>query len=160
MRRQSIPYTPGRSMTESSLCHLEFAFMVRSPMRNDSLQQFVKLHRQLTEEKSTLEARLRQINEALGGLEGAPASAGPSRPAPSRGRGGKRNMSPEARERIAAAQRARWAAKKKDPAKAPSATGAASGKPQRKMSPAARRAIAEAARRRWAAAKAAGRSRL
>lgn len=77
-------------------------------------------------------------------------------------RGGKRTtMSPEARERIAAAQRARWAkagkgkasvAVENNPAKP------ASGK--RKMSAAGRKRIAEAARARWAAAKAAETSRL
>ena len=35
-------------------------------MRNDSLQQFIKLRRELTEEGGRLEMRLRQINEALG----------------------------------------------------------------------------------------------
>ena len=35
-------------------------------MRNDSLKLFVRLRRELTEERGSLEARLRQINEALG----------------------------------------------------------------------------------------------
>lgn len=35
-------------------------------MRNDSLQQFVRLRQELTEERKRLEARLGQINEALG----------------------------------------------------------------------------------------------
>ena len=73
-------------------------------------------------------------------------------------RGGKRKMSPEARARIAAAQRARWANQKGATVKAASNGGSA--KPKRKVSTATRKAIAEAARKRWAAAKAAGRSTL
>ena len=211
-------------------------------MRTDSLQQLVKLHRELTTERDSLQARLRQIKEALGEISGtgtAPASpaisparsgrgrppagggqslkahvievlqqSGPmtkdevldavqrrgytfqtSNPANSLGvilygknpkfgrvdgkfslsqggggasrRGGKRTMSPEARERIAAAQRARWA--KAPKGKASAAVGKNAAKPasgKRKMSAAGRKRIAEAARARWAAAKAAGRSSL
>jgi hypothetical protein len=61
-------------------------------------------------------------------------------------RGPRRQMSAAARERIAAAQRARWAKQRKNKP-APSA-----GK--RKMSAAARARIAAAQRRRWAAFKA------
>ena len=217
----------------------------------DNLQQFVQLRRQLTEEKTSLEARLQEITAALGESEtAAPAPAAaptPSRPAaapPRRGRppggggqslrehvlavlasgpktkeevlagvqqrgyafstsnplnslgvvlygknpklnrangrfslrggsaaaasaaaskaGGKRSMSPEARARIAEAQRRRWAAagKAKTKAASGSAAAGAAAKPKRKMSAAGRKAIAEAARRRWAAAKAAGQARL
>lgn len=57
-------------------------------MRNDSLKQFVTLRRALSEERDHLEARLRDINEALGEMplpslspiQGATASA-PSQPA-------------------------------------------------------------------------------
>ena len=169
-------------------------------MRNNSLQQFVRLRQQLTQERGQLEERLRQISEALGEMplhslspaQGATASA-PAQPsrrgkrgsgggqslrehvlavlqngamtkeevlaavqkrgykfstsnplnslgvilygknpkfnradgrfsltggasstaAPAKaGRGGKRTMSPAARARIAAAQRARWAKQK------------------------------------------------
>lgn len=74
-------------------------------------------------------------------------------------RGRKNSLSPEARERIAAAQRKRWAAAGK--AKGKSAAGSTTaGKQSRRMSPAARARIAEAARKRWAAAKAAGKTRL
>ena len=224
--------------------------MLASPMRTDSLQQFVKLHRDLVEEKSSIESRLRQINEALGEIRGVDATPAPAQTQPIRtgrgrppaaggqslkahvmevlqdgpktkeeilqavqdrgykfstknpanslgvilygknpkfkrvdgkfslgsggsssagstktGRSGKRTMSPEARERIAAAQRARWA--KAGAGKTKSSTsdnGAAtaskgsSGK--RKMSAAGRKRIAEAARARWAAAKAAGKTSL
>jgi hypothetical protein len=47
-------------------------------MRTDSLNQFVRLHRELNKERSELETRLRAINEALGAMN-VPSSA-PSRP--------------------------------------------------------------------------------
>ena len=37
-------------------------------MRNDSLQQFLKLRRELAEEKSSIEQRLKEINSALGDM--------------------------------------------------------------------------------------------
>ena len=68
---------------------------------------------------------------------------------------GKRTMSPEARERIAAAQRARWVRSRgaavAKPAASSTAYKAKSGK--RTLSPEAREKIAAAARRRWAAFK-------
>lgn len=75
--------------------------------------------------------------------------------------GGRRTMSPAARARIAAAQKARWANQRGGQSNTPKvSTNGTSAKPQRKMSAAGRKAIAEAARKRWAAAKAAGKSRL
>jgi hypothetical protein len=62
-------------------------------MKLDPLQQYAKLHKQLTEEKGQLESRLNQINQVLGG--GPPAQSAPSssvpmevpaRPAKRRGR--------------------------------------------------------------------------
>jgi hypothetical protein len=65
---------------------------------------------------------------------------------------GRRTMSPEARERIAAAQRARWAKSRGGAVVKPVvAAKAKSGK--RTLSPEAREKIAAAARRRWAAFK-------
>ena len=221
-------------------------------MRIDSIQQYVRLRRELDAERQQLEARLRDINEALGerapsslSLTQASSSSAPSEPA-RRGRiaagggqslrdhviavlqdgpmtkeevlsavqnrgyrfstsnplnslgvilygknpklnrvdgrfslsgggasatsvggrkmRGRRTMSPQARARIAAAQRARWAKQKGGSASKASsdktASNGATAKPKRRMSPAARKAIAEAARKRWAAAKAAGKSRL
>jgi hypothetical protein len=70
-------------------------------------------------------------------------------------RKGKRTMSPEARERIAAAQRARWS-KARGESSASSSNGEESpkGKPakakKRTISPEGRARIAEAAKRRWA----------
>ncbi len=60
-------------------------------MRNDIIQQFVTLQRQLTSEKKEIEARLRQINEALGEIT-APAAA-TSTSAASVSRGGSRPRS-------------------------------------------------------------------
>ena len=63
-------------------------------MKLDPLQQYAKLHKQLTEEKGELESRLNQINQVLGG-EPAPEQIAPSpsvpmevvpRPAKRRGR--------------------------------------------------------------------------
>jgi hypothetical protein len=223
-------------------------------MRSDSLQQFVRLREQLTQERGQLEQRLRQISEALGEMPlpslspiqgatgqrtggtavgrkgrvsgaggqslrdhvlavlqngamtkeevlaavqrggyqfstnnplnslgvilygknpkfnradgkfsltgGASSSAGPSKT----GRGGKRTMSPAARARIAAAQKARWAKQKggkpEAPKSASNGSSTAPNKSKRKISTAGRKAIADAARKRWAAAKAAGKSRL
>ena len=74
----------------------------------------------------------------------------------------KGQMSPAARARIAEAQRARWAASRKEQPKAvkasPQGGKVSSGK--RTFSPAALAAIAAAARKRWAAAKRAGKNRL
>lgn len=209
-------------------------------MRTINLDQFVKLRRQLSEERESLQARLSQISEALGelplpSLASIQRTSGQSASAPARrgrqaagggqslrehvmavlqsgqqtkeeilagvqnrgykfstsnplnslgvilygnkpklnrsggkfslgsgtgavvttSRGaGRRTMSPQARARIAAAQRARWAKQKGD------ASPKADAKPKRRMSAAGRKAIAAAARKRWAAAKAAGKSRL
>jgi hypothetical protein len=60
---------------------------------------------------------------------------------------GKRVLSPSAKARIAAGQRARWAKVRH-------------AKPRRKMSAAARRKFSQLAKARWAKAKAAGRKRL
>ena len=46
-------------------------------MRLDPLQQYAKLHKQLTEEKGELESRLNQINQVLGG-ERPPEQVAPS----------------------------------------------------------------------------------
>ena len=86
-----------------------------------------------------------QLTAVLGGA----ASASAAKPANGR-RGGRRKLSPEARARIAAAQRARWAKVRggkpaAKPAKAPGKRGG-----RRKLSPEARERIAAAQRARWA----------
>jgi hypothetical protein len=73
-------------------------------MKHDSLKQYVSLRQSLTAEKARLEARLRDINAALGGTSGGAAGkTGAGK------RGGKRHMSAEARALISAAQKKRWA---------------------------------------------------
>jgi hypothetical protein len=134
------------------------------PMRN-SLQQFVRLHRELTAERGTLEARLRMINEALGemplpSLSAVGGASGQSISPAGTTQRGRRTMSAAARARIAAAQRARWAKQKGGQASISTTSAGGAVKPKRRMSAAGRKAIAEGARKRWAAAKAAGRSRL
>jgi hypothetical protein len=95
--------------------------------------------------KQRIEQLQAELESTVAGGTSAPA-------APS----GKRQLSAAARERIAAAQRERWARSRPKAA----STRAARSAGKRRMTPAQRAKIAEAARRRWAAAKAAGRSRL
>ena len=77
----------------------------------------------------------------------------------SNGHGGRRKMSPNARAKIAAAQRLRWARYRKG---APAPTKASGKAPagKRKLSAATKAKIAAAARIRWARAKAANRRTL
>jgi hypothetical protein len=120
------------------------------------IKQFVSLRESLLREKKQIEQRLESINEAIGGMP-LPSMAPVSRAAAPSSSG----RSAEWRARIAAAQRARWAERRKgQPAKATASTGAAATGGRRKLSPAARAKIAEIVRRRWAAAKKAGRSKL
>ncbi|MBZ5594314.1 MAG: hypothetical protein LAP39_18895 [Acidobacteriia bacterium] len=101
-------------------------------------------------EKTRIETVMAEIREQLG-------HRGPGRPkAASDGTGQasprRRVMSAEARKRIAAAQRKRWAAVKSEKAKPE--------KPKRKLSAAGRKAIVAALRKRWAAVrKAAGKTK-
>jgi hypothetical protein len=100
---------------------------------------------QLKEEIATLET---QLNAVLGG---APSSS--AAPAKRRGRppGSGRKMSPAARARIGAAQKARWASKKGDATPAAEAKPAGKRGGRRKMSADARARIAAAQKARWAA---------
>ena len=128
-------------------------------MRNNSLAQFAKLHRKLTEERQTLQSRLQAINEALGDmpLPSLAAVQGVDDQPATKSTGGRGGMSAAGKARIAAAQRARWAKLK---GKVTPAGNSTPQKPKRKMSAAARKAIAAAAKKRWAAAKAAGKNKL
>jgi hypothetical protein len=103
-----------------------------------------------------IKERIETLERELAQLLGASAPASTSAP---RGRSaGRRGISAAGKERIAAAQRARWArARGQSPA-----NGAASSAPRsrRRMSAAARAKLAKAARARWAKAKAAGKSSL
>jgi hypothetical protein len=87
--------------------------------------------KELQQERSRLDEAIRVIGELVSGNH-----TGAKRT--------KRKLSAAARERIAAAQRARWAKTK----------GAKASPPARKMSQAARNRIAAAQRARWAKARA------
>ena len=89
-------------------------------MKTDSLREYVSIRNSLLNEKQQIQARLRALDEALGSLptpsmsiiDGATTTKKELRPRGSQLKPN-RQMSPEARERIAAAARARWAAAKK-----------------------------------------------
>jgi hypothetical protein len=105
----------------------------------------------LVQRRDEINAKIAEIRAQIAGEAIAAPSA---KTAATKKRGkGKRVLSAEARERIAAAQRLRWAAARKGaPAKAaPAAKKAATKK--RTLSPEARARIAEAQRKRWAAAR-------
>ena len=110
---------------------------------------------QIKEEIASLESQLKAVLGASAPSASVVASA--AKPVAAK-RGGRRKLSPEARERIAAAQRARWAARRggkavAKPAKAAKVAKPAAGKRggRRKLSPEARERIAAAQRARWAA---------
>jgi len=84
-------------------------------------------------QRDQVEAKIAEIRSQLGGAPKSTADAGSS----------SRGMSTAARERIAAAQRKRWAAYHKGTEKAPAK--------KRHLSPAARKRIADATKKRWAA---------
>lgn len=87
--------------------------------------------------------RLQQVRQLLEGSENRTVR-----------KGGKRLLSPEARERIAAAQRKRWAAQKRDSAGLTKGAVKRSARPaKRVMSADARARIGAATRARWAAGK-------
>ena len=100
-----------------------------------------------------LDEGIRQLQEARGVLTGMVNSSGQS--SGGRGRRGRTSMSQAARDRIAAAQRARWARQKgQNTASAPTSVSASSAaapkKSRRRLSRAARASIAAAQKARWA----------
>jgi hypothetical protein len=104
----------------------------------------------IAERIERLQAELASLLGGGGSVGSAPKAA----PAPV-AKGGKRTMSAEARARIAAAQRARWAKSKALStvgAKAPAATAS---KKRGKLSPEGRARIVAALKARWAARRAA-----
>jgi len=112
---------------------------------------------QLRQERSRVQQDLDRLDRALQAL--GTHNVGSSQSTGSRG-GGKRTMSAEARARIAAAQRARWARQKGTSGRAArslSGGSAKKGKGKRTMSAEARERIAAAQRARWARVRAAGR---
>ena len=104
---------------------------------------------QLAEQIQSLEAELASL---LGGQPAASIAVATPASKPSK-RGGKRVISPEAREKIAAAQRARWAKVKreKSPAASSAATTAKPAKKKRGITPEGRAKLAAAMKARWAA---------
>jgi hypothetical protein len=99
---------------------------------------------QLREERSRAERQIETLDKAISAVEGVlGGSAGPARNGTRTGR----VMSPAARRRIAAAQRARWARVRQQ-----SSAGRKTSAPGKKraLSAASRRKIADAQRARWA----------
>jgi hypothetical protein len=124
------------------------------------IKHFVSLRESLLREKEQIEQRLQAINDALGhvstpSLSSVSGAKAPSAPSTSAG-----GRSAEWRARIAAAQRARWAERRKGQDSSPAMSRKAAGGGKRVMSPEAREKIAAAARRRWAAARRAGKNKL
>jgi hypothetical protein len=111
--------------------------------------------------KERIDALQNELNELLGGEVSAPALVAvetPEKPANGRRREKRKKVSAEGRASIAAAQRARWAAKK-------GVTVAAEPdqpveKPKRKRSAAWSKALSEAMKKRWAKVRRAGKSSL
>jgi hypothetical protein len=111
----------------------------------------------LIQRRNEIIAKIAEIRIQLGEVSAAPVAPG-APPAATKKRGKrKRTLSPEARARIAEAQRKRWAATRTGAAApvvakavAKTATKKAATK-KRTMSPEARARIAEAQRKRWAA---------
>ena len=106
---------------------------------------------QIKEQIATLENQLASVLGTSGAAAlVAEVKRGPGRP-PGSGRGGRRQLSAEARARIAEAQRARWAkARGGKPAPAAAAKPAGKRGGRRQLSPEARERIAAAQRARWA----------
>ena len=104
------------------------------------MANFVRVVAQLQAERGRLEQDLRKLVQAITALTGSSGSGATTRGRSKRLSGTRSRLSPEARERIAAAQRARWAKAR--------ATKGEKGK--RRLSPAARNRIAAAQRARWA----------
>jgi hypothetical protein len=81
-----------------------------------------------------------------------PASAGRA----TRGRGGRRSFSEETRAKMAAAQRARWAARNGGSAKAGGSSAAGGKRKKRELTPEGRARIAAALKARWEKARKTG----
>ena len=108
----------------------------------DKLEEALSLRRQL----AALQDRLSNL---FSSESDKPASPSGNTGKPGRPKGS--TVSPEARARMAAAQKARWAKAKGQTVSSQTSTPAQTGK--RQVSPEARAKLAEAARRRWAKVK-------
>lgn len=115
----------------------------------ETFEQALNIKREILQ----LETRL----ESLFG--GAPQAATPRKSASSTEAGGagsssgKRSMSPAARQRIAQAQRARWARLKGSPAQPPASSRKVTSAKQSGISAAGRKRLSEMMKARWAARK-------
>ena len=119
--------------------------------------------RRALEIKEKIEALEAQLNSLLETPAPAAVTSAPKAPQAAMKPGGRTPMSPEARARIVAAQKLRWAkirAKAKEAAPAKPAAAQPAKAPKRKVSAAVRARLAELARARWAKIKAAGKSHL
>jgi len=83
-------------------------------MATDPLKDYLKLRKSLAAEADKLRKRLAEIEAVLGEpAKAAPAKAAARTAAPKKNAKKKRTLSPEARAKIAAAQKRRWAKAKK-----------------------------------------------
>ena len=103
--------------------------------------------------------KIEALEKELVGIQGVSSVSSVAAPAAS---GKKRTMSPAARAKIAAAQKARWAERKGKKSAAPAAKAVAKSepKPKRKLTAAGRRRLAALAKARWMKARAAGKTSL
>jgi hypothetical protein len=140
-------------LTEAEQLVISVAMPTNSPSVTQLKRAIV-----IAESIQKLQAELDSILGSPAGAASGTTTAKPSTAKPAKR--GKRTMSPEARERIAAAQRARWAKAKGTTGATPAAaTPKADAKPagkakeKRKITPEGRAKMAAAARKRWAAKK-------
>jgi hypothetical protein len=115
--------------------------------------------------KEKIDGLQSELNSILGGEVSAPPQAAleaPEKPANGRKRKKRKKISAQGRANIAAAQRARWAARRlgKMSAKVAAEAEQPAEKPKRKRSAAWSKALSEAMKARWAKARRAGKSRL
>jgi hypothetical protein len=104
----------------------------------------------LQHQASEIDMKMAELRARVGG--------GPPATAPGRTQAKKRVLSPAARRRIAAAQRNRWAAYRREEEASVPVKKVAPAKPaakKRKLSPAAKKRIGDATKKRWAAFRAA-----
>ena len=123
-------------------------------MQSD-IEQFLALRESLLQERTAIEASIREITNVLAQASSAPA-APPAAPAPApaptvapatSGRKQRKKLTAASRAKIKAAAIARWAKAKGTPV-------VAAKKPTRKISAAGRASIAAAQKARWAKLKA------
>lgn len=137
------PVLSCRLASQSQLCHSAVN------MSND-INRFLKLQTSLLNEKATIESRLAQISEVLGGAAAVTVSTTTTTPAPAStpAKSGKRTFSAATKAKMRASQQARWARLKGKADVAPSPTTPT--KKRNKMSAAGKAAIRAAQQARWA----------